>query len=160
MTSTETTLLVVGGEGTVGRLVGTEPLVVCRKRLAASRTFERACRFAGSVRATQALAFEVSDEPCYAGVLAEAGTVVMWLDRDATGCGGLSRVQHRLRGPLADGLVCSRDWTLDDIAREHGATAVLSLGLSPGTTNRFVPGATAEFRQFRPGRHHRVSGSR
>ncbi|AFK21237.1 KR domain-containing protein (plasmid) [Haloferax mediterranei ATCC 33500] len=146
MARPDAAVLVVGGYGTIGRTVCTELADRTQGEiLAAGRSQKNARRFASSVAGVEPRTFDVSDSAGYADALADVGTVVMCLDQDtpqfAKAC--LERGIDYVDISPTDALLRAIE-SFDDLARERGATAVLSVGLSPGLTNLFVAEATAE----------------
>ncbi|WP_267643978.1 saccharopine dehydrogenase family protein [Haloarchaeobius amylolyticus] len=146
MSRTDTSILVVGGYGTIGRTVCRELADSEREKiLAAGRSPQKARRFARSVDGVEPRTFDVSDEMHHADVLKDVGTVVMCLDQDAPhfaeAC--LERGIDYVDISPTDSLLRAIE-SFDEVARGHGATAVLSVGLSPGMTNLFVAEAREE----------------
>ncbi|WP_423746557.1 saccharopine dehydrogenase NADP-binding domain-containing protein [Haladaptatus sp. SPP-AMP-3] len=144
MSRTDASILVVGGYGTIGRTVCTELADRTRgKILTAGRSPEKARRFADSVNGVQPRILDVTGRTGYADALADVGTAVMCLDQDtpqfAEAC--LERGIDYVDISPTDSLLREIE-SFDDIAREREATAVLSVGLSPGMTNLFVAEAT------------------
>jgi saccharopine dehydrogenase-like NADP-dependent oxidoreductase len=146
MSLTDSSVLVVGGYGTIGRTVCTELAERTRREIiAAGRSPEKARNFARSVTGVEPRTLDVSDRASYANALDDVGTVVMCLDQDtprfAKSC--LERGIDYVDISPTDALLQEIE-SFDDLARERGATAVLSVGLSPGMTNLFVTEATDE----------------
>jgi saccharopine dehydrogenase-like NADP-dependent oxidoreductase len=146
MSRTDASVLVVGGYGTIGRTVCTELASrTQREVLAAGRSPEKARRFARSVDGVEPQTLDVSDRAGYADALDGVGTVVMCLDQDtpqfAEAC--LEQGIDYVDISPTDSLLKEIE-SFDDLARERDATAVLSVGLSPGMTNLFVTEAANE----------------
>ena len=147
MSLTDSSVLVVGGYGTIGRTVCTELAERTRREIiAAGRSPEKARSFASSVNGVEPRTLDVSDRAGYADALDDIGTVVMCLDQDtprfAETCleHGIDYVDISPTDALLQEIE-----SFDDLARERKATAVLSVGLSPGMTNLFVTEAADEF---------------
>ncbi|MFC7138029.1 saccharopine dehydrogenase NADP-binding domain-containing protein [Halobaculum litoreum] len=146
MSRTDASVLVVGGYGTIGRTVCTELAKRTQRNiLAAGRSPEKARRFTRLVDGVEPRTLDVSDRAGFADALEGVGTVVMCLDQDtpqfAEAC--LERGIDYVDISPTDSLLQEIE-SFDDLARERGATAVLSVGLSPGMTNLFVTEATDE----------------
>ncbi|MCO8267653.1 saccharopine dehydrogenase NADP-binding domain-containing protein [Haloferax sp. AB510] len=146
MSRTDASVLVVGGYGTIGRTVCTELAERSQREvLAAGRSPEKARDFARSVNGVEPRFLDVSDRAGYADALDNVGTVVMCLDQDtpqfAKAC--LNHGSDYVDISPTDSLLQEIE-SFDDLARERGATAVLSVGLSPGMTNLFVSEAADE----------------
>lgn len=136
-------ILIVGGYGTVGRTVCTELAVQTSCRVvAAGRTSAKAEAFADSVAGVHASVVDAGNPDTYDEALEGADTVVVCVDQDeptlAKAC--LERGIDYIDISPSDTLLREIE-RFDNSAREHGATAVLSVGLSPGMTNLFVADA-------------------
>jgi saccharopine dehydrogenase-like NADP-dependent oxidoreductase len=146
MSRTDASVLVVGGYGTIGRTVCTELAErIQRDILAAGRSPKKARNFARSIAGVEPRTLDVTDRTGYADALDGVGTVVMCLDQDtpqfAKAC--LEEGIDYVDISPTDSLLKEIE-SFDDLARERGATAVLSVGLSPGMTNLFVTEAIDE----------------
>ncbi|AUV84315.1 saccharopine dehydrogenase (plasmid) [Salinigranum rubrum] len=146
MSRDDASVLVVGGYGTIGRTVCTELAArTQREILAAGRSPKKARRFSASVHGVKPQTLDVSERTGYADALAGVGMVVMCLDQDtprfAEAC--LERGIDYVDISPTDALLQAIE-SFDDLARKREATAVLSVGLSPGMTNLFVAEAIAE----------------
>jgi saccharopine dehydrogenase-like NADP-dependent oxidoreductase len=144
-------ILIVGGYGQVGRVVAERlgrlfPGLV----VAAGRNLERAeafaCRTSGRVR-PRLLDATVLREPDAA--LGDARVVVMCVDQPNAGFARacLSRGVHYVDVTATYRLIQEIE-ALDDVARAHGTTAVLSVGLAPGVTNLLAACAAIPFERI------------
>lgn len=134
-------ILVVGGYGKVGKVVCTElGNAFPGKVIAAGRSIERATKFASETNGkVKPLAFDVTDHNVSTNILKEVVTVVMCMDQQDT-----QFVQECLeRGVNYIDLTASYQFlskieTFNNLANISKATAILSVGLSPGITNLLV----------------------
>jgi saccharopine dehydrogenase-like NADP-dependent oxidoreductase len=137
-------VLVVGGYGTIGRTVCTELATGASRRVvAAGRTDTKAAAFADSVEGVQSAVVDAEDPATYDEALEDADVAVVCLDQDeptfAKAC--LERGVDYVDISPSDTLLREIE-AFDGVARARDATAVLSVGLSPGMTNLFVADAT------------------
>lgn len=140
MYRTDASILVVGGYGTIGRTVCIELADRTRREvIAAGRSPQKARSFARSVSGVKSQSLDVSEKESYADALDGVETVIMCLDQDtpqfAKNC--LERGIDYVDISPTDALLQEIE-SFDGLAREREATAVLSVGLSPGMTNLFV----------------------
>ncbi|WP_423747134.1 saccharopine dehydrogenase NADP-binding domain-containing protein (plasmid) [Haladaptatus sp. SPP-AMP-3] len=133
-------VLVVGGYGAVGRVVSTRLVADAPGRVvAAGRTAEKAKRFAASVEGLRPGVADTDAPETFDDVLDGVSTVVVCLDQ-----GGPAFAAACLERGIDYVDVSPTDThlreieALDNMARETGASGVLSVGLSPGMTNLFV----------------------
>ena len=133
-------VLVAGGYGTIGQTVcqrldawGPGDVVV------AGRTPGKARRFAATAAAFRPARLDVGDPSTFDAALDGVDAAVVCLDAKepafAEAC--LRRGVHYVDISPTDALL-RRIEDFDDLARAQGATALLSVGLSPGITNLFV----------------------
>ncbi|MFB1052038.1 saccharopine dehydrogenase family protein [Paraliobacillus sp. JSM ZJ581] len=134
-------ILVVGGYGKVGKVVCTElGDAFPGKVIAAGRSMERATEFTSTTNGkVKPLAFDVTDHNVSENILKEVATVVMCMDQKDT-----QFVQKCLEQGVnyidvtASYHFLSEIETFNNLAKVSKATAILSVGLSPGITNLLV----------------------
>lgn len=134
------TTLIVGGYGSVGRTIAGE-LATASDGLSsvvvAGRDETKAATVAAELgENVSGIAFDLQRIDSYARVLEDIDHVVMCVDQ-----AGIAFVEACLERGIdyldvtASDEFFRRVERLDDVARAHGATAVLSVGLAPGVTN-------------------------
>lgn len=133
-------ILVVGGYGTVGRTVCTELAGAHSSAiLVAGRTRERAAAFADSISGAGSRTIDLADPSTFEPALDGVDTAVVCVDAAETdfveAC--LDRGIDYVDVTPTDAFIRDVEG-LDGRARQTGATAVLSVGLTPGMTNLFA----------------------
>lgn len=145
-------ILVVGGYGKVGRVVCTALSGKFPGRVvAAGRDFGKAERFSVETRRRALpLELDVCSTQAYACLNSEVKLVVMCIDQ----C-GTEFIRECLRRGIhyidisASFELFSKIELLDDESKQHGATAVLSVGLAPGLTNLLASLSKSHFDEMR-----------
>lgn len=140
--------LVVGGYGSVGRVI-CEELVDSADHAGSIRVAGRSRRRAEDLAArlgtgASSAAFDVADPGSFERALEDVDRVVVCVDQGGTGfveaC--LERGIDYVDVTASDGFFRAVE-ALDDLATTAGATALLSVGLSPGLTNVLAADAAA-----------------
>nr|WP_280176690.1 saccharopine dehydrogenase NADP-binding domain-containing protein [Halorhabdus rudnickae] len=133
-------MLIVGGYGSVGRTIAGELATVSdgpNSVIVAGRDGTKAATAAGALgENVSGIAFDLQRTESYDRVLKDVDDVVMCVDQSGTAfvkaC--LERGIDYVDVTASDEFF-RRVEGLDDLARDHGATGVLSVGLVPGVTN-------------------------
>lgn len=131
-------ILIVGGYGHVGQLIAqflvdhsSDPIIVAGRSLAKAQALVQ--RLQGKLSARQ---LDLADPSHYAAALEGVGLVIVCLEQQnqafASECfiRGIDYIDISASQSILEAIE-----TLDPLAQQHGATAVLSVGLSPGLTN-------------------------
>ena len=142
--------LIVGGYGSVGRTISRELTTAAdgpSRLYIAGRDGAKASAFAADLGGNvSGVAFDIRDTRSYAQVLKDVDQTVVCLDQSGTAfveaC--LERGIDYVDVTASDECF-RRIEALDDVARDTGATAMLSVGLAPGVTNLLAKRAIEQF---------------
>ncbi|GIV96968.1 MAG: hypothetical protein KatS3mg057_1625 [Herpetosiphonaceae bacterium] len=131
-------ILVVGGYGQVGQVVATRLATRFPGRvIVAGRNMARAAALANTTQGRIApLQLDLADVPGCVSALDNVQLAIVCLEQNnvafARAC--LERGIHYI-DISASYHILQQIETFDDLARQHGASAILSVGLAPGLTN-------------------------
>jgi len=143
-------ILVIGGYGQVGLSVAKRLAPLFPDRIAiAGRSIEKATSAAGEVGyGAEGRLLDIFDPEC-SGALDNVALVLVCLDQSDTRfveqC--LSRAIHYV-DISADYQFLSKVEKLDQLAKNNGATAILSVGVAPGITNMLAARAASGMEQI------------